>query len=314
MHQNFFKVLLIILLVVLLTSCGPGTSTRSTTTSTPQGLPIAFDVADLHVQSDHGIQCYNHYNWTFPTEHANLVLASDRLNYDSAEIEQMTKYVTAYFTSSPRPALPSTLSYVMGGAKLWADFIGWIGCFEEITLTNVGKDAIQIHSMNVRLTAAPQPNNKEQYRLIDVCSLLPSSITEKGCPGGRGGGQASYYYYQLSPVSAGHVFSPQEALIDATAPSNTMPNNLKSLLEPSDIEVIDLLFDSSPSTFIYSIMPQLIVDTSNGQQTINMPQLSGNLYFADNSQFSCYTLKGNTFVKVANRAGSFFLSEKGFCI
>jgi len=323
MYQKFFKVLLITLLVILLTSCGPGTSrsTRShvsgtsTTASSPQASPIAFDIAGLHVQSDYGIECYNHEaNW-FPTERANLVLADNHpLQYDAPELQQMSKFATAYYNGTlyhpgePYPSLPSTLRYSWGGTKLFLSNLGWIGCFEEIALTNISKDTFEIQSMNVRLTAAPQPNN-EQYRLIDICSLLPSPpMQQAGCPLMKGGGALSYYYFQLNPANVNHIFSPQSR--------EDPPNNLSSVLSPNDTEVIDLVFDSSTSSFIYPIMPELTIGTSNGLQHIALPQLAGNLSFADRSQFSCYTLQGNTFVKEANRPSSlpWVVGNKGLCV
>jgi hypothetical protein len=48
----------------------------------------------------------------------------------------------------------------------------------------------------------------------------------------------------------------------------------------------------------YNVVPELILSTSGGQRTVEAPPLAGTLTYAKDDQFSCYSLQGNTFVKV----------------
>jgi hypothetical protein len=50
---------------------------------------------------------------------------------------------------------------------------------------------------------------------------------------------------------------------------------------------------------IYNIVPELVLSTDRGQQTISLTPLTSTLFFASSKHLGCYTLEGNTFVKAA---------------
>ncbi len=313
MRQNYFKALIVISLIVLLASCGQSNQLKSNVAiaATPQPTQgISFDVANLHIYSALGFHCMHHLPFPLNLDSrpnypdGNLVLATDHLTYDSAELQQMTTYLATLFdlTNLPLTAPPNTLQWVSGstlGDNKSAVAIS--GCYGEMDVTNIGKTTIQIRSMNVRLTAIPRQNTY-QYRLIDDCSLLPRQVP---CQlGGTAGGTPGLYYFQLSKGNIGQVYSSQNQVLFGQSPLGEIT------LNPSDSTEIYASFDSSPDNLIYTILPELVLDTPAGQKAIALPKLAGMLYFANTSQFSCYSLRGDTFFLLNDKA----IPDSSFCI
>lgn len=56
---------------------------------------------------------------------------------------------------------------------------------------------------------------------------------------------------------------------------------------------------------IYPVTPELVVDTSSGERTVSLVDLSGSMAFAAADQFSCWKLQGATFVKAIDGAAVF---------
>src|SRR5258708_4364611 len=83
-----------------------------------------------------------------------LVLSTDRLTYDSNEIQQMKASLTS--TSSH---LPPTLQWVSGSLGQ---------CEEVLAITNIATTTIQISQINMRLMVDAQPN-RFHYHLINTC-------------------------------------------------------------------------------------------------------------------------------------------------
>ena len=306
MYWASLRMLAIISLLALFAGCGQNSNLKSRVVAPPLAKGIAFDVSYLHIYSAEGIHCENHSHYVLDVDtlpnapRANLVLTTDRLKYDSGELQQMLAYVGAVYglVDLPLSQPPSTLSWVPGGVKVYLPAAELTGCYGEMEVTNVGKNTIQIRSMDVRLTAVPQQNRRRQYRLIDLCSLVPKSIT---CPPEGAGGTPLVYNFQLSPANKGAVFSAQTLNGDGQ-----VQNGLETTLNPNDTVFVYAAFNSSPDNLIYSVVPDLVFDTPDGQQTVALPQLASTLYFADDSQFSCYSLQRDTFVQVPK--------DKYFCI
>jgi len=297
--SNRVRVLISTLLILLLVGCSGSTPGQSRGTPSPPnsntGQAIAFDIAHVHIYSQAGIQCYGydflHAGPLFPVgdastmPHGNLVLASDRTKYDSGEVQQMRSYATAYWSRGEAlPTLPSAFSWVSGG----------LGCDLDLQFTNPGDATIQLQSMNLRLLNDPMPNNR-LYRLIEICSLIPPGA----CPGEAGGGAANFYF-QLSTgnVKAGKVFTPENPF-GANEGEQTIPKNDNLFIHVNIVSGGPFEFQTTPSpstpnNLIYSIIPELVLDTTSGQQTVALPALSSTLYFS--TQFSCYALQGSTFV------------------
>jgi hypothetical protein len=323
------RMLVAISLLFVLVACGNTTTSTSVATSTPQETnssnstvpsfqkvhSITFDVAKIHVYSGHGIICLNYETLNAHDPNsliANLVLATNRLTYDTSELQQMETYATVLYgmtKSLHSPVFPNTLSWVPGtivgnfpDLRFPGIYVGG-GCFGEMELTNTGNKTILIHSFNMRLTSTPQRTSPSyQYRMIDICSLIGESYS---CPPMAGGGGAMVDYFLLKAEPAGTTFAPQK--------QDIMPDNQSGsdiTLNPNTPYVLPVLFYfTSTNNLVYSLTPELVLDTPNGvQQHTALPQLATTLYFANPSQFSCYTLKGDTFVREAS------LYELGYCV
>src|SRR5436305_1053662 len=101
------NILIAISLIVLFVSCGNnGNSTPGTTSFTPTEKSndsgkqeITFRVGNLLIRST-GIHCEIHEPLRLPSDGGNLVLTTDRLKYDSAELQQMQAYAQAYYNNT----------------------------------------------------------------------------------------------------------------------------------------------------------------------------------------------------------------------
>ncbi len=328
------------LLVIMLVACGkspvtiPSSAKPSPSNTTNQliktpattssssdlhlnGSQITVDRGNLRIQSKVGFQC-PYYQIGVPTD--QLVLASDRMTYTQDEIKQMGDYVGGNTSAASLlqggKVPPPTLRWVLGGSMhpipgTMGDGPGtsnsvYSACGGTLTLTNTGSTPIQIPRVNIRLEERPQQNSY-QYRLIDACSVMPQSyIAVYSCIPSQGNNSRCKLYTASIRLGLGG----QNTVFSAT-PSTPGCGTLT--LAPAD--QIDLTFDFSlssniPQNLIYSILPILIVDTDRGEQALSILQLASTLAFASANQFSCYRLKGTTFVLEQSPV----FSEKLWCM
>lgn len=304
------------LLVIMLTACNstvatysssqphPGSTAKATTTVSPStsldagagNINVNVHVGNLFIQSDYGFQCPSAS--LDPPGDANqdhLVLASDRTTYSTAEIAQMSAYLAEANVFQNMPTnTPATLQWVLGGQTtlLPGTPPGFAtvpdeNCDTELTLTNTGNAPIQISSVGVQLQAPPQQNTY-QYHLIDVCSFIASACVY---PGSGGGGSCSVYY---APIHLG--LGKQHDIFSAVPTGYTGCSG--PTLDPGTQIYLDMEFSPAENiqqNLIYSVVPVFTVNTTQGNQTVAVPQLGKTLAFASASQFSCYELQGTTF-------------------
>lgn len=295
---NTTKFYAILALLALLTGCGntptppPAQTPTATLANNQQGtllLPntgAAFDSSSLlHVETS-GIRCPMD-EW--PAVENTLVLSTDRLTYDSGEIQGMAAYVDGKLTSqNPPPPLPNTLQLVLG--SLFRGLESWHiiddGCIMRTEITNIGKTSFQISQMALRLTANPQQNNYH-YRLIDICSLpLPAQDQQEFCHLIRGGGEsATVYGFKLKTGNTGAVFQGQTSSLPPTIDPGQSAS-IVFFIEPSD----------RLSSFIYSAIPEITLDLSGEERSIQLTQLQSRIAFVTLKQLVCYRLQGTTFV------------------
>jgi len=326
-HLN--KILTTILLLVLLTGCGSQNQTNTSSTSNPTASShstptsisgstltssqndifsmnktgVSIDKANLHIDAHSGIQCPGHVTSGTPDKPGMYasdlpgyvtVLANNRLTYDSNEIQQMKDYLGGRSSE-----MPSTLQLVLGGPiggtlpyHDGGQTIGHIDdCSISFEITNTGQNTIQIASAGVQLLKSTHKNSY-QYRLIDQCTLVPMPGMPVGSPCiffGGGPGTCDRYsaIVKLGSVAANTSFFGTPKGDDSSCNELT--------LNPKDTKKLDIYF-YSPQNLIYSVMPQLTLNTSSGQNILSLPELTSTLAFAYDSQFVCYGLQGDAFV------------------
>ena len=305
------RILIALCLLELVSACG--SSTYSTPGITPSTNPLsaqssslprpsiekarALDQAGLlHIQIN-PISCSS-----LAVSNA-VVFASNRLEYDAGEIQQMTTYIgqilgrgeqqVGNFLYDDPPTPPATLNVALGGLIGTQQPSGTnqtnVGCSESLQITNIGNSTITITGVNMRLLSDTQLN-QYHYRLIDSCSLAPAGGSDQLCPRLVGSSTAYYYNFNLGSAKAGTLFTGQRQ-ID------------QPFLDPGQIAFIFLSFLSSEN-LIYSVAPEITVapgitisQVNNGQRTFTLSQLNSTLAFAKPDQYSCYKLNGKTFVK-----------------
>jgi hypothetical protein len=271
-------------------STSPATNPISSSTPSSELKAIDFNVANLHIHAPNPIMCVN-----FPTlfyidssyfKKGNLVLATNRLTYDSSELQQMREY-THSVLDGHASSMPKTLQWASGtaiGNFLTSPQLD-SGCLEQLEITNLGNNPTIIGSMSVQLTSIRTQNNSTHYRLIDSCTLGAL------CYGGTAGGGPQIYYFLFKAESPNTVLTPASKDVSADYQCCT-----DVVLNPGDIIPV-VIFFASLDPFAFSIVPNLVLDTQiRAQQIIALPQLATTLYFANPNQFSCYALQGDTFV------------------
>ncbi len=307
------RILCVILLTVLVVGCGNGSNGNPRGGATPTSPAVGahnepttapiypsgagFDVGELlHIEST-SLNCAL-YPTTFSSHKSfaskALVLGTDRLTYDTGEIQEITSYAF-----DPHSPLPNTIRLVPGvvseGEKAQHQFKqegpspGNSGCKGSLEITNIGKTTIQISQIGIQLSATPKPNTYH-YRLIEICTL-PNAPSV--CPG-LGARPLDYTFaFQLKMSSAGTVFQGQMY-------SNGTRINIGPTLDPGRTAEVYTSFDSSgvPDNLIYSVIPELTLDISGEQRTVLLSPLENTFAFAHQDQFSCYKWQSNTFVLV----------------
>jgi hypothetical protein len=268
----------------------PGASSGGGGSPPPSGSdsngPVDFNVTGLHINST-SIGCPAN---EFGIGHGELVLAQDRLIYSDAEIAQMQ----AYLAAPPAGPLPSTLQWapVGGVGEDTPSSYKYVqpGCGAKLEITNIGQSTVQIPQVELQLRAPPQPNTS-RYSLVDSCTISTAT-----CPIGFGGGPDCLYRSSitLNSKAAGSRFT--SSLVGTSATGAPCPATLT--LDPGQTQdvLLQMYSTGTPANLDYSLLPQLTMITTAGTQVIDLSPMAATVNFASNDQFSCYGLRGNTFM------------------
>ncbi len=309
------RIIAVLLSLLILASCGiqnqpvsfsSSKPTPSTTSTSKKNLSqsltlnqtgLSINKAGLHLDVVDGVQCPLDMPQSSPDNLGqsvfeiggtanNLVLATNRLTYDSYELQQIKDYLANTGTQ-----VPSTLRWVLGGPigtgrpfPLTGSPTGYfVGCGFSMQITNTSQSIIQIANVGLKLNAAPQQNTY-QYHLIDACTLVRIRCVFGGVPGPCNFSVATIH---ISQGSANKVFS--------AAPVAANPSCGELTLNPGEEKGL-YVFIASSQNLIYSVTPQFVLSSSEGQSTVTLSEMTSTLALANNSQFTCYGLQGDTFV------------------
>lgn len=292
-----------ILLVVMLPGCINSTSSQSTTvtnTKSSQVTPIdtqgstqiasnitlnqnaSFNLSSLNIQATAFACPMDEWLYDYVTEYSggNVVLTDSNASLDAGAIANLTDSINQGDPS----LLPNGFAAVLGGF-ISSDGSG--GCHSIWEITNTSQNIIQITQIALRYTADPQ-SNTNHYNLIDLCSLSIQSKA-KICTGGRGaGGGVQTFDFKLGTGSNGTIVSSQE--------TQTLSIDAGATVK---IDLVVAPADTSNPDYVYSIVPQLTLNTSSQPQEVS--QMTNTIVFTDSSQVSCYQLQSdNTFIQMNN--------------
>jgi len=306
-------------LMAVIVGCGgpapaPGVSTTSPPTpSTVTPASVGLNVVSVDGPTGNppgGIRCPL---WSDRTD--QVVLSPELVGSDSVPASSLRQQAGAYWglaTTGARNVvtpLPAGLRRVPGvvtsapSARPPTDWdlagTNWFwgsGCSLDLQITNVGSSAVQVPKAGVRLTRRPETNT-QHYDLVDRCSL---AITRPiPCHPQLGGGAAPCQLYtaqvQLQVADAGTVF------VDAPASAGASECPVLTVAPRATVEL--WVMAVSAQNDIYPVTPELVVETSSGERTVSLVDLSGSMAFAAADQFSCWKLQGATFVKAIDGAG-----------
>ncbi len=243
--------------------------------------PVFADVPGLHIQSTKGLQC--------PLsggrgQSDDLVFTTGRLTYRKNEIQQIRNYLdkgdsldpsTPWYTLTP----PPTLHWISGSTV----------CSFNLEISNTGKTPVQISSLGVQLSRAPQPNSSHSLHTLDFCSVA-DVVCEPIFPFSDVACAANI---TLKAVHAGSIFAAIPTLEGGACPG--------SILHPNDMFVVEMNLSSS-APYIYSVVPVLTVTDANGSHTFPLRSMAGFASFVDQQQITCYGLlhkQDTTFVPVS---------------
>jgi hypothetical protein len=217
----------------------------------------------------------------------NMILATNRLTYTNAELQQMRDFFNAL---SPVPP-PNTLRAIIAGStstsddsSSWKHYIPALSfCGTDWEITNIGQKPIQFTKVGLKLLVDVATDNT-QYRLID-CAAISISCA-------RGGGVSPLVYnFNFGVGKAGSVIQGQEL-------SETEPT-----LNPGYTLELQFGFQAvnASASLRYTFEPEFIINTAETTgKVIDLSQWKETLVIAPAEHFSCYELRGNTFVSIAS--------------
>jgi hypothetical protein len=294
-HRFFQRLMAAIILMAFVvlpfTACGASSTQAKSPTNSNE---IVFNGDGLHTEAS--LRCDE-----------NIVLATNRITYDTGEIQAMNAYlkgiaigtysnsfgnvhVVGTSAGGERPAdPPGSLALVDGGSD----------CGAQIELTNTSSSPIVITQIGAKLLAAPTVNTY-QYRWVDCYSLVPEGAQGygRGCTvfDGTGSPQCDTYSasIDLKNGAVGTVFS-------ATPSAMSLPGGedcpAQLTIEPhSSTMFLDV--DFTGGNLKYPVAIQLKIRAAEGEKTLTLSKSPTTLTFAGAAQFSCYTLEGTTFTFV----------------
>lgn len=316
MQSGLFRFLLsIALLALFLSGCGPDSAAhassatappRPTVTATPPPTTPAsalalnpaasVDMSGLHIQTIGdpsqfaGMQCDD---W--------IVLTGQQQTYDAGTVQQMQTFVRSAVVYAPgyerdvnliqlsQTTVPAPLAVVLGTAGT-LPLVPQPGtsCDVSLDITNTSQQAIQLLHAGITYATSSSANTFP-YRLVDYCTLATCAPCSSGC--GAAAGCSYFAKFQLPSGSAGtHV--------DAGIQSDGSVNcPLQPTLSPGMDQTVDVQITSRLPSQDYRLALTLTIDTGTGPITLTLPAtFASNVAFADPSQFTCYGLRGDTFV------------------
>ncbi len=263
-------------------------------------FPIAFSVANLlSVRSTAFMRC----DATYGFAERSLVLATGRLTYDQAETNQMAAFMDSqgedlgYVTNGLSTL--DTLRYITGSIPVNMIKPGEqqnsTACNMFLEMTNISKETIQISQMKLRYLRSAGPNT-QLYRLINVCSI--GKRTHINCPPQTGTGGRGYgadFKIGMGPTNTIYSDNPGRYESDASGKIIRVP----PILRPGDLIrfSIDVEVRNYESGFFVSTIPEMVVTTPHSRQLFVLSRLKMDIAIAAPQNVSCYTLKGNMFVK-----------------
>lgn len=262
-------------------SLSPSTTAQVKVTTFP-GVspgPVQVTIPGLFTISTYGTSPY----FEGPDDYCHgTALATDRLTYTNAELQEMYNY---FKDNGQNVLLPKTLKVIDGGSTTTSQdplLPQFQNCPTGWEMTNIGQKPIQLVQVRMKLLA----NSTEAdalYRLVDFCSVL--GLTNSGCPGLGGQSQPASFTFRFGPGKAGSFIQGQSAVGEpAISGGNTLYLDFNFL-------------PASPSVALtFTIEPEFVINTSqeNGK-VIDLPQWKETFVMAPASHFGCYQLQGSTF-------------------
>lgn len=289
----------------------------STPTVPPSVPPLAHsfnsaacvDMNGLHIQTA-GIDC-----------DAWVVLAGQQTRYDTGTIQQMSAYLDAFtdtyygvnfaanaglqgylpvlFTpqlAQSLPRLPAALQVVAGTRNI--QVLGGRVCRGLFDITNVGSSDVQLLSVGATHTSASTPN-ATNYRLVNTCTL---PVQPTFCGSGIGGGAVCRFIAEIS-LQGGSAGTKSDAPVMGSPADGGCDGPLT--ISPGGLREVQVEF-ASTEALLYNVQLALTLNTSTGSMLVQLPPaFNTSLAFARDTQFSCYDLKGTSFVIHQGVAGTY---------
>lgn len=286
---SFRKRLSLLLLVILLTSCGSVASSASSNTNTPIGATSTADgsqnlepaynydksqtISGLFIKLD-GFIC------TEGPYLSNLTIATSRLSYDAGSAQIIQNYLQlladgavvppyALYAEWIPPQPPKELQWIPGSTK----------CTGNIAITNTTHTSIEVQRFSIQLTAAPTINSYHYQRIL----IEPHC---NGC-----GGRPSCAYGVSITLNGGAIGSQFEGPITSTdSVQCPLPITIPAL---GSTELSITLQDAQRRNVIYAGMPMLTIES---QEPIALSALTSRLSFTQTDRLPCYQFQENSFV------------------
>lgn len=302
-------------------------SGSTTSESSSLGTSIDFDLGEwLHIYSDGGFTCSIPSPSRTPVTLTPGALVLKHMpqgdeTYDVGRLQPLENYlssvqqafngidirnlITGNLDGRPYPTFPVNSDTFQLVPVSVADYFPRSGtCSEVLHITNIGNAPVKISDVSVQLTADTLVNH-QRYNLIDICSVPPFT---PGCaPGPSGGGEGIYLAdFALHQGKATDVIPAASwgKLMNGPGPQPPLT------LQKGEVAKVIISYRSQDS-LSFSLLPSFTLDWPGRQVTYPAPQLQETIAFGSASQFSCYRLKNQHFIKISS--GS-ILADGAWCI